>query len=129
MSTDDRDSAHSPLAGASPARGAFLAFRFGIELVTIAVLAWTGASAGGGTSVRVILAVGLPLVLIVIWGLVMAPTSRRRLADPARLIAELVLFLGSAAGLAIVGHVLPAAIYGVAAAYGALATRWFTPGA
>jgi Protein of unknown function (DUF2568) len=130
MSADDRDSAAaSPLAGAGPARTAFLAFRFAMELVTLAVLAWTGASAGGGPAVRVILAIGLPVVLIVIWGLVMAPTARRRLRDPARLVAELVLFLGSAAGLAVVGHVIPAVIYAVVAAGGALATRWLTPDA
>jgi hypothetical protein len=133
MSADDRDTAAasplavSPLAGSGPGRAAFLAFRFGMELVTLAVLAWTGASAGGGTAVRVLLAIGLPLVLSVIWGLVMAPTARRRLREPARLIAELVLFLGSAAGLASTGHVVPALIYGVVAAGGAVATRWLTP--
>jgi hypothetical protein len=116
-------------AAAGPGRAAFLAFRFGMELVTLAVLAWTGASAGGGTAVRVVLAIGLPVLLIVIWGLVMAPTARRRLRDPARLAAELVLFLGSAAGLGIVGHVLPAVIYGVVAAGAALLTRWLTPDA
>jgi Protein of unknown function (DUF2568) len=77
--------------------------------------------------VRVILAIGLPAMLIVIWAVVMAPTARRRLPDPARLVAELVLFLGSAAGLAIVGHVLPAVIYAVVAAGAALVARRITP--
>ena len=78
---------------------------------------------------RIILAIALPVVLMVIWGLVMAPTARRRLRDPARLIAELILFLGSAAGLAVVGHVRPAVIYGIVAAGAALVTRRLTPGA
>jgi Protein of unknown function (DUF2568) len=130
MNAGNRDTAAAaPPAAAGPARGAFLAVRFGLELVTLAVLAWTGASTTGGTVVRVILAIGLPAVLIAIWGLVMAPTARRRLRDPARLVAELVLFLGSAAGLAVVGHVRPAVIYAVVAAGGALATRWLTPDA
>lgn len=130
MTADERGTAaRSALAAAGPGRTRFLAFRFAMELVTLAVLAWTGASTGGGLAVRAVLAVGLPLVLIVIWGLVMAPTARRRLHDPARLLAELVLFLGSAAGLAIVGHVIPAVIYGIVAAGAALATRALTPDA
>jgi Protein of unknown function (DUF2568) len=125
---DDQDtSSRAAAAAGGPGHPAFLAFRFLLELVTVAVLAWTGASASGGTAVRVILAIGLPAVLIVIWAVVMAPTARRRLRDPARLVAELVLFLGSAAGLAIVGHVLPAVIYGIVAAGVALLTRRITP--
>lgn len=130
MPADDRyPTARAVAAATSPGRSAFLAFRFALELVTLAVLAWTGASAGGGTAVRIAAAIGLPAVLIVIWGLVMAPTARRRLRDPARLIAELITFLGSAAGLAVVGHVRPAVIYGIVAAGAALVTRWLTPGA
>lgn len=128
VTADDRDTtARAAATATSPGRSAFLALRFALELVTLAVLAWTGASADGGTAVRIILAIGLPLVLIVIWALVMAPNARRRLRDPARLITELILFLGSAAGLAVVGHVLPAVIYGIVAAAGALIARWLTP--
>lgn len=118
---------HSPVAAGGAARGAMLVFRFAIELVTLGVLAWTGASAGGGLGVRIILAIGLPVVLIVIWGLVMAPTARRRLRDPARLATELLLFLASAAALATVGHVVPASVYAVVAVGAAFLTRRVAP--
>jgi Protein of unknown function (DUF2568) len=128
MTADDHGPSSSVAAAAGgPGRGAFLALRFLLELVTVAVLAWTGANAGGGTAVRVLLAITLPLVLIVIWAALMAPTARRRLADPARLIAELILFLGSAAGLALVGPVLPAVSYAIVAAGAALLARRLTP--
>jgi hypothetical protein len=123
----DHTSSRAAAAAGGPGHPAFLAFRFLLELVTVAVLAWTGASAGDGTAVRVILAIGLPVALMVIWAVVMAPNARRRLPDPPRLVAELVLFLDSAAGLAIVGHVLPAVIYAVVAAGAALLARKITP--
>jgi putative lipase involved disintegration of autophagic bodies len=127
VTSEDQATSPGGAAAAGPGHPAFLAFRFLLELVTVAVLAWTGASAGGGTAVRVILAIGLPVVLMVIWGVALAPAARRRLRDPARLAAELVLFLGSAAGLAIVGHVLPAVSYALVAAGAALLARRITP--
>jgi uncharacterized protein DUF2568 len=113
--------------GGGPARGAMMAFRFAMELVTVAVLAWAGASASAGLAVRIVLGIGLPVLLIVIWGLVMAPAARRRLRDPARLIAEIAIFLASAAGLAIAGHGIPAAIYAVIAVAGAFGSRRVAP--
>ena len=74
---DQATSSRATAAAGGPGHPAFLAFRFLLELVTVAVLAWTGASAGGGTAVRVILAIGLPVVLMVIWAVALAPTARR----------------------------------------------------
>jgi hypothetical protein len=116
----------APVAGG---RGAFLMFRFAIELVTLAVLAWAGASVSISVPLRTVLAVGLPVVLIVVWGQVMAPTARRRLHDPARLVAEVVIFAASAAALAAAGHVLAAVIYGVVAIAAACLTRIIAPDA
>jgi len=123
----DETSVH-PLTG-SAGRSAFLAFRFAIELATIAVLAWAGASAHAGLAVRIILAIGGPVLLIVIWGLVMAPTAKRRLREPARLVAEVVIFAASAAALAAAGHMLAAIIYGVIAVGAAALSRVIAPGA
>jgi hypothetical protein len=106
-----------------------LAFRFGIELATYALLAWAGASANAGLAVRIILAIVLPLIVIVIWFLVMAPRARHRLREPARLVAELTIFFASAAVVASFGHVLAAVIYAVIAAAGAGLSRWLIPGA
>jgi Protein of unknown function (DUF2568) len=123
------DQANGQLQAAGPGRGAFLAFRFGMELVTLAVLAWAGASASAGLAVRIILAIGGPVLLMVIWGAVMAPTARRRLRDPARLGAELAIFLASAVALAAAGHVVPAVIYAVIAVAAASLSRVIAPDA
>jgi hypothetical protein len=110
-----------------PAGGAVLALRFAVELATIAVLAWAGASAGGGLPVRIPLAIGLPVVLMVFWGQLMAPRARRRLAEPGRLVVELIIFLASAAGLAVSGHSLAATIYGIVAVGTAALSRRIAP--
>jgi hypothetical protein len=115
--------------GAEPRNPAMLAFRFGVELATYALLAWAGASVNAALAVQIVLAIALPVVVIVIWFLWMAPRARRRLPEPARLVAELVIFLASAAVLAAAGHVLAAVIYAVIAVAGAGLSRWLIPGA
>jgi hypothetical protein len=61
------------------------------ELVLLAVLAIAGARLVDGTAASIALAVALPLVAAVGWGLRLAPKARRRLGHPARLTAKLVL--------------------------------------
>ena len=111
----------------SAGRPAFLALRFGVEIWTLVVLVVAGASASAGLTVRIVLAVLGPVVVTVFWGLAMAPRARRRLRDPVRLVAELVIFILSAALLALSGHVLAAAIYGIVAASVAVLTRVIAP--
>jgi hypothetical protein len=68
-------------------------------------LEWAGAGAGAGGAVgwsvwlQVVLAIAAPCVVAAVWGAWLAPRARRRLADPARLALEVVLFL--AGGLAL----------------------------
>jgi Protein of unknown function (DUF2568) len=121
------DGAESPPGGAG--RAAMLTVRFLVELATLAALAVAGASAGTGLGWRIVLAIGGPVLLAIIWGLVMAPLARRRIADPARLVVEVVLFLLAALALALVGDVVAAVVYGVIAVGAALLTRVLTPGA
>jgi Protein of unknown function (DUF2568) len=118
-----------PGTSTTPGHGAMLAFRFAVELATYALLAWAGATASAALAVRIVLAIGLPLVVIVIWFQVMAPRARHRLREPARLVAELAIFLASAAVIAGLGHVLAAVIYAVIAVAGAGLSRWLIPGA
>ena len=59
------------------------------------------------------LGLGAPLLAAVIWGLWVAPASRRRLPDPARLVVEVVLFAAGVAALAAAGYVVVAVVFGV----------------
>ena len=75
------------------------------ELCLLAVLAWAGARLGTGAW-AVVLAIALPLVAAVLWGLLLAPRAARRLRHPARLIMKLVLLVVAAAALTLSGEVL-----------------------
>jgi Protein of unknown function (DUF2568) len=109
-----------PIAGW---RGAVLAVRFVSELALLAVLAIVGRH------VSVALAVLLPVLAAVLWGVLLAPKARRRLPDPGRLVVELALFAGSAAALATAGYVFVAIVFGVVAVGCAAVVRAVSPGA
>jgi hypothetical protein len=107
---------------------ALLTLRFATELAWLAVLAGAGLDSGAAGAGRIVLAIALPVLAVVIWGVAFAPRARRRIEDPARLVAEIVLFAASAAGLALTGHPVPAVIFAVAAIGTAALLRWFAPG-
>jgi Protein of unknown function (DUF2568) len=96
-------------------RGVLLAAAFLVEIAMLVVLAVAGASLGMGMLAKIALAVLLPALVIAVWSLLLAPRARRRLADPARLLVKLAIFLGSAATLAAAGYVLTATAFAVVA--------------
>jgi len=76
--------------------------RFVLELLLLASVGYFGftfAGIGGWA-----LGLGLPVVVIAIWGAFVAPRAARRLEDPARLVLELVLFALGMGALAAVGQ-------------------------
>ena len=50
-------------------------------------------------------------VFVAAWGLWVAPRASRRLADPQRLVLELVLFAAAIAALAVAGQPLLAGVF------------------
>ncbi len=75
-----------------------LAVKFLLELAALAAFGLWGASIASGF-VAVLLAVGLPVVVAVLWGAFAAPRARRRL--PLRLRAPFELGVFGAAALAL----------------------------
>ena len=69
---------------------------FGLELAALAVLGRGGWQLGGSTAVRLLLAVGLPIVAAVLWSLFAAP--RAVVPSAAGRLAVQVLVFGTAAG-------------------------------
>ncbi len=53
-----------------------LILAFLMELAGLAIYSWWGWEAGSSTALRLVLAVGLPVVAAVLWGLFAAPTSK-----------------------------------------------------
>jgi hypothetical protein len=91
-------------------RTANLALKFLLELAALGALAVTGLSLDASLLVRVVVAIVAPLVAALVWGRWCAPRSPRRLAMTPRIIVELVVLLGSAAALALVGDAAAAAV-------------------
>jgi hypothetical protein len=52
-----------------------LGLLFLVELAGLAIFGWWGWNARGSTALRLVLAVGLPLIAAVLWGLFAAPTA------------------------------------------------------
>ena len=100
----------------SALRSVNLAVRFLCELGLLAALAVWGFHTGTGVAAKVALGVGAPLLAAVIWGLWVAPASRRRLTDPTRLVVEVVLFAAGVAALAAAGYPLVAVGFAIVVA-------------
>jgi hypothetical protein len=88
-----------------------MTIRFLCELAAFGALGWWGrANATGAASIA--LMVTVPLVAAVWWGLWVAPRAHRRLRDPARFGAELVVWIP--ATIALLDLMMPAAAIGFA---------------
>ncbi|MGN6610947.1 MAG: YrdB family protein [Angustibacter sp.] len=101
-----------------------LVLRFVLELVMFVGLAWAAASLVSGTWQSIAAAVLAPVVAVGLWGVLIAPGSRRRLPDPARLVVELLLFAATGLVLAAAGHPGGGLAFAVVAAANALVLRW-----
>jgi hypothetical protein len=73
---------------------------FLLELAMLIAFGYWGFQTGDSTLVKILLGIGVPVVVIVIWGMYLAPRSTRRLRDPWLSLLKLVLF--GAAALALV---------------------------
>jgi hypothetical protein len=82
-----------------------LALRFALELAALAALGTYGLHAARGPA-RFAVAAALVAAAAAVWGRWVAPASRRRLADPARLVVEVVFFAAAGVALAATGRVV-----------------------
>jgi hypothetical protein len=96
---------------------AVAAIRFLLELAVVAALAVAGARWSW------LIAVLAPLVLVVIWGALVAPKARHRLSDPFRLGLEIVLFAVAGTVIAIAGYVIGGVVVSVSSAVVAVVLR------
>jgi hypothetical protein len=85
-------------------------FRFLLEVCALIALAYWGATVVSDLSARILLAVAAPIAAGAVWAVFVAPNSTRKLRDPYRLLPELAVFGGAAAGLFTSDH----AAFGIA---------------
>ncbi len=83
---------------------------FLVELVALGIFAWWGWEVDGTTPVRLLLAIGLPVLTAVVWGLFAAPTAKRG-TPVVRTIVKVVVFGLAGAALWSLGHPVPAVVF------------------
>lgn len=81
-----------------------LALRFLLELAGLASLAVVGFQLPGDGALRWVAAVGLPLLLAVAWGLVVAPNTQNGLASVHKELIGTALLVAAAGAVAIAGQ-------------------------
>jgi Protein of unknown function (DUF2568) len=104
-------------------RSVNLGVRLLCELALLVALAVWGFHAGSGLAGDLLLGLGAPLLAAVVWGLWVAPAARRRLADPARLLVEVLLFAAGVVALAVAGFPLVAVGFAAVVAVNILLDR------
>lgn len=89
-----------------------MAVRFAAEIGMLVCLFWGGWLLGPDGPGRLGLALVLPALVVVTWGLWVAPRAPRRLEDPARLRIEVTLFTSALMAVALTQH-RPAILVGI----------------
>jgi Na+-translocating ferredoxin:NAD+ oxidoreductase RnfD subunit len=90
-----------------------LALAFLLELALLAAFAYWGFQSGNSTLVKILLGIGLPLLVALIWGALMAPNSPRRLQGGAYLALKALLFGLGVAALMSAGRTMLGVLFAV----------------
>ena len=85
-------------------KAANLGLRFLLELCALAALAYWGYHAGSSRPVKIALAVGVPLLAAIVWGLFVAPKATVKLPGAAVLLLQVLIFGAAALGLVAAGR-------------------------
>ncbi len=85
-------------------KSANLALSFFLELCMVVAYGYWGFATGNGLIAQLLLGIGVPLGVIVIWGIFMAPASSRRLRGAAHWVLEIILFAASMAAVFMAGR-------------------------
>lgn len=93
-----------------------LVFRFVLEIVVLVALFLWGTSVSDQLIVQVVLGLGAPALVIVVWALFVAPKASRRLPDPQRLAVEVVVFGAGVLAFLAAGHLVLAVLLAAASA-------------
>lgn len=70
-----------------------LAVAFLLELAMLFCLGYYGFHSNMGKTVEFILGIGLPVIVILLWGFLAAPKAKHRLPFPYLILFKLILFL------------------------------------
>jgi hypothetical protein len=81
-----------------------LALAFLLELAMLAAFGYWGFQTGDGTLTKIVLGIGVPIIVIILWGLFEAPRAYRPLPQPWHFILKVILFGGAVVALFAAGR-------------------------
>jgi len=87
---------------------------FFLELIMLAAFSYWGFHGEKSVLIKWLLGIGVPLAVIFIWGLYLAPNAKHRLNITAGTILSLTLFLGAAIALYQTSHSVLAITFAIA---------------
>jgi Na+-transporting NADH:ubiquinone oxidoreductase subunit NqrE len=90
-----------------------LALSFFLELCMVLAYGYWGFKTGNGLVIQFLLGIGVPLVVIVIWGIFLAPASKQRLQGVPHWMLEIILFVAAIVALFVAGQPTWATIFAV----------------
>jgi glucose dehydrogenase len=94
-------------------QGANLALRFLLELAALVAFGYWGFKAGEGRGMKVLLGIGVPLLVVIIWTTFVSPNSAVSLPAAVKVIVGLVILEGAAVALATAGQTAGGKVFGV----------------
>ena len=97
-----------------------LAIAFLLELCLLAALCFWGFAVGHGLPMKLVLGLGTPLVVAIIWGLFAAPRASRRLTGGGLFALKALLFCAAAVALWFAGLPVLAVVFIAVVALNAL---------
>lgn len=102
-----------------------LAVRFLVEVAALVAYAWWGWTLPASLQVRLLAAIGTPVVAAVVWGLLAAPKAPVHLAPALVVAVQVVVLGGGVAALASAGRTTLAVILGVVALVDGVLLAWW----
>jgi hypothetical protein len=101
---------------------------FFVEVVMLIALGIAGYELGYTKAMQYVLAIGLPLVVVVIWGIWAAPKSERGLKSPWLTLLKLILYTITTLMLLKTQHTTAALIFGLCSFMNETLAVWFEKG-
>jgi Na+-transporting NADH:ubiquinone oxidoreductase subunit NqrE len=81
-----------------------LALSFFLELCMVLAYGYWGFTTGSRLIMQLLLGIGVPLIVIVIWGIFLAPASKQRLQGVSHWSLEIILFVAAIVALFVAGQ-------------------------
>jgi hypothetical protein len=96
-----------------PIKAANLALRFLLELAALVAFGYWGFTTVNGTAGKILLGIGVPIAVAVVWGVFVSPKALVVLPSPAKIVLGLLILELAAGALLLAGQPAVGIAFGV----------------